>query len=93
VGVERLKPFVDWLEERNAIGFIGEFGVPANAGDDPRWLETLAVFVRRLRELQMPGCYWAGGPWWGGYALSIEPRDGVDRAQMKVMGAGTKAAQ
>jgi endoglucanase len=88
VGVERLKPFVDWLEERNAIGFIGEFGVPANAGDDPRWLETLAVFVRRLRELQMPGCYWAGGPWWGGYALSIEPKDGVDRPQMKVMGAG-----
>ena len=85
VGVERLKPFHDWLERRNAIGFIGEFGIPANAGDDVRWQETLRVFVRELKRLEMPGCYWAGGPWWANYPLSIEPRGGVDRAQMTVL--------
>lgn len=37
IGVDRLKPFVDWLREKNAKGFIGEFGVPAN---DPRWIEV-----------------------------------------------------
>lgn len=85
VGVDRLKPFTDWLAERNAVGFLGEFGIPANEGDDPRWLVTMENLVRRLHELQMPGCYWAGGPWWGKYPLSIEPKNGEDRPQMKVL--------
>jgi endoglucanase len=85
VGVDRLKPFTDWLAERNAVGFLGEFGIPANEGDDPRWLVTMENLVNRLREIQMPGCYWAGGPWWKNYALSIEPRNGEDRPQMKVL--------
>ena len=39
----------------------------------------------RGTELKMPGCYWAGGPWWGEYRLSIEPRNGIDRPQMKIL--------
>jgi endoglucanase len=47
--------------------------------------------VNRLREIQMPGCYWAGGPWWKNYPLSIEPRGGEDRPQMMVlMGLGAQ---
>jgi endoglucanase len=86
VGVDRLKSFESWLEERNAVGFVGEFGTPANNGDDARWQVTLEQFVRHLEKIKMSGTYWAGGPWWGNYALSIEPKDGVDRPQMKVMG-------
>jgi endoglucanase len=91
VGIDRLRGFVAWLEERNAVGFVGEFGIPANEGDDPRWLDTLGRFVQHLHELQMPGCYWAGGPSWGNYRLSIEPRGGVDRPQMKVLMAPVEA--
>jgi endoglucanase len=85
VGIERLRPFREWLDERNAVGFVGEFAIPANDGDDPRWRETLARFVRHLREREIPGCYWAGGPWWANYPLSIEPRGGKDRPQMGVL--------
>jgi endoglucanase len=85
IGIDRLKPFRAWLDERNAIGFVGEFGVPANDGDDPRWIESLDRFVTHLREHQIPGAYWAGGPWWGKYPLSIEPQNGADRPQMKVL--------
>jgi endoglucanase len=85
IGVDRLRPFREWLAERNAVGMVGEFGVPAGAGRDPRWLEALGVFVRHLREIEMPGCYWAGGPWWNEYPLSVEPRNGEDRPQMKVL--------
>jgi aryl-phospho-beta-D-glucosidase BglC (GH1 family) len=83
IGIDRLKPFREWLEERNAVGFVGEFGVPGGGDRDPRWITALEGFVRHLREIQMPACYWAGGPWWGNYPLSIEPRNGQDRPQMK----------
>ncbi|HPD14874.1 MAG TPA: glycoside hydrolase family 5 protein [Planctomycetota bacterium] len=82
VGVERLKPFADWLKARHARGFIGEFGVP---DDDPRWLVVLDNFLAAMREHGIGGTYWAAGPWWGRYAQSVEPRDGRDRPQMAVL--------
>lgn len=89
-GVERLKPFADWLRENNARGFLGEFGVP---GDDPRWLEVLDHFLAALKTHHIGGTYWAAGPRWGNYTLSVEPRNGRDRPQMEVLSqyAGTNA--
>ncbi|RRN76577.1 glycoside hydrolase family 5 protein, partial [Pseudoxanthomonas sp. SGD-10] len=37
IGIERARPFVEWLKENNFKGFVGEYGVPDN---DPRWLVT-----------------------------------------------------
>ena len=85
IGIERLREFREWLKERNALGFVGEFGVPAGEKQDPRWLEAMDRFVSHLREIRMSGCYWAGGPWWHDYPLSIEPRGGEDRPQMKAL--------
>lgn len=82
VGVERLRPFAAWLKEHGVHGFIGEFGVP---GDDPRWLVVLDRFLAAMRESGLGGTYWAAGPWWGDYPLSVEPRDGTDRPQMAVL--------
>jgi endoglucanase len=82
VGVERLQPFIKWLKENNARGFIGEFGVPDN---DPRWLVVLDNTLAEMRKHNLGGTYWAAGPWWGKYALSVEPRDGQDRPQMAVL--------
>jgi endoglucanase len=82
VGVDRLKPFVDWLRARGARGFVGEYGVP---GDDPRWLTVLDKTLAYMDRQGLGGAYWAGGPWWGDYPLSVEPRDGQDRPQMAVL--------
>lgn len=82
VGVDRVKPFLDWLEENGHRGFIGEYGVPDN---DPRWLTVLDNFVKALEEHNIPSAYWAAGPWWGKYSLAIEPRNGVDRPQMDIL--------
>jgi hypothetical protein len=38
-----------------------------------------------LKENGMGGTYWAAGPWWGNYPLSVEPRNGQDRPQMAVL--------
>jgi len=82
LGVERLKPFAEWLKQHHARGFIGEFGVPDN---DPRGLVVLDNFLAAMRESQIGGTYWAAGPWWGKYPMSVEPRDGKDRPQMAVL--------
>ncbi len=82
IGADRLAPFVAWLRARNARGFVGEYGVPDN---DPRWLTVLDNFLTALDAAGLGGTYWAGGPWWGDYPLSIEPRNGQDRPQIAVL--------
>jgi endoglucanase len=82
VGVDRVRPFIEWCESKGRRCFIGEYGVP---GDDPRWLTVLGRFLAYLDEHAIGGTYWAGGPWWGDYPLSVEPRRGRDRPQMGVL--------
>ncbi len=84
IGVERLRPFTDWLAARGARGFLGEYGVPDN---DPRWLTVLDNFLGALDAAGLGGTYWAGGPWWGSYPLAVEPRDSQDRPQLAILAA------
>ncbi len=81
-GVQRLQPFIAWLKENNARGFLGEFGIPC---DDPRWLEVLDNFISALKENNIGGTYWSAGPRWGKYPMSVEPRNGRDRPQMEAL--------
>ena len=66
----RLAPFVEWCRANGVRGFVGEFGVPAN---DPRWLPLVRQAVEVLDAVNMGGCYWAAGEWWGDYPLSVQP--------------------
>ncbi len=61
IGVDRLKPFADWLKANNLKGFIGEFGVPS---DDWRWLEVQKRFVDAMNAYGIDGTVWGGGFWW-----------------------------
>lgn len=82
IGIDRVTPFVNWLEDNNLTGFIGEYGIPA---DDDRWLIVLDNFLSHLEQNCINGTYWAGGPWWGNYKLSIEPYNGNDKPQMSIV--------
>jgi len=84
IGVDRLAPFLKWLDQNKARGFLGEFGVPDT---DPRWNEVMEHFLAFLDSHCMGSTYWAGGPWWGDYPLSVEPVAGAgqDRPQMAVL--------
>lgn len=81
-GVKRVEPFVNWLIEHGQRGHIGEFGVP---GDDPRWLQAMDNLLAYLQEHCIPITYWAAGPSWGNYKLSVEPVAGEDRPQWAVL--------
>ncbi len=80
-GISKVRPFVDWLTQNNLYGFIGEFGVPKT---DRRWLVVLENFLKYLDKNNISGSYWAAGPWWKNYSLSIEPVEGKDQPQMTV---------
>jgi endoglucanase len=83
VGVNRLKPFVEWLQKHGKRGHIGEFGVP---GDDERWLVIMDNALAYLQENCIPMTYWAAGSHWGpNYPLSVEPLKGKDRPQWSVL--------
>lgn len=82
VGVNRVKPFVNWLKENYKRGHIGEFGVP----NDPKYLKAMDNMLGYLQENCIPVSYWAAGPSWGNYKLSVEPgKDGKQKAQWDVL--------
>jgi endoglucanase len=82
IGIRMVQPFVAWLHRHRVRGIITEFGAP---NDDSRWLTVVDRFLRKLDCERIPAVYWAGGPWWGDYPLSAEPRDGHDAPIMSVL--------
>ncbi len=81
IGIESVKPFVEWLKKNNKKGLIGEFGVPP----EPHWLKVMDNFLNYLFENGVTANYWAAGPWWHDYILSVEPNNGKDKPQMEVL--------
>lgn len=83
-GVERARPFVEWLNRYGLRGLIGEYGIPDN---DSRWLVTLDNLLSYMKQNGVSGTYWSAGPRWGSYPLSVQPTDNyrTDRPQMQVL--------
>jgi endoglucanase len=81
--IERFNVFQHWLQRNGLRGHVGECGVPPDA----EWLACFdALLVHLSQQTKIAQMhYWAGGPAWGDYALSIEPKNGVDRPQMRVL--------
>ncbi|KAF2010296.1 glycoside hydrolase family 5 protein [Aaosphaeria arxii CBS 175.79] len=66
-----LIPVTNWLAENNYTAFLSEFG----AGSTPTCSETLNNTINWMEDhSQFIGwTYWAAGPLWGDYFLSVEP--------------------
>ncbi len=82
LGINRAKPFVDWLRTNNLRGFIGEMGVPGYAPDAIVAMDNLLGY---LRENCVPLTYWAAGPWWGKYILALDVSGGAEQPQLPVL--------
>ena len=83
IGAERLKAFTEWARSHHRRALLGELG----GGNNP----TCAAAVRGALDYMQANAdvwagwlWWAGGPAWGDYFLSLEPGgDGKDKPQMK----------
>jgi endoglucanase len=83
-GIEWISPFVRWLKQYRQKGIITETGVP---NSDPRWRVLLQNLLQYLADEKIPWTYWAGGPWWANYQLSVEPTNGADVSIMAALTA------
>jgi endoglucanase len=83
-GATRLAAFTEWARTHGVRGFLGEFGWAANTPAQKEGNDLLC-YMHRNQDVWLGWTYWAGGPWWGDYMYSVEPKDGMDRPQMKVL--------
>ncbi|MCS6800891.1 MAG: glycoside hydrolase family 5 protein, partial [Dehalococcoidia bacterium] len=85
IGVERVRPFVEWLRAHGVLGIITEYGV---VDRDERWLTVLDNFLRVVdsEERVVGAVAWAAGPLWGTpRELGLDPLNGRDQPQMQVI--------
>ena len=82
IGVVRAKPFVEWLNRYRLRGFIGEHGAPDFS---PSAVVAMDNMLKYLGQHCIPSTYWAGGPWWGDYALSLDVKSGKPRPQLPIL--------
>lgn len=83
IGIDRLKPFVDWLNANGLKGQVGEFGIPS---DDPRWLVVQQNTLDYMKANNLEGIAWGGGTWFGtDYKLFTARPDATDSAYMDLL--------
>lgn len=82
IGVVRAKPFIEWLTRYRLRGFIGEHGAPDFS---PSAVVAMDNLLQYLGQHCIPSTYWAAGPWWGNYALSLDVKSGKPRPQLPIL--------
>ncbi|KAG8876776.1 hypothetical protein FRB97_003927 [Tulasnella sp. 331] len=76
IGVDRLTDATAWLKANNFKGLLGEIGAGSNS-------VCIQAVSGAMAYMQQPGSpwlgalWWAAGPWWGTYFMSIEPPSGA----------------
>ncbi|HEU4411523.1 MAG TPA: glycoside hydrolase family 5 protein [Polyangiaceae bacterium] len=84
VGSESVRGFTAWLRAHRKKGFVAEIG----AGPGPTCLRALGDLLEHLEQnadVYLGWAYWAGGPWWGDYFMSLEPAGAADKPQMTAL--------
>ena len=84
IGVTALEPVTKWLLQHHKRGFLGEFGVGKDATCLTA-LDNMLAFIDRNRQAWLGWTYWAAGAWPPRYFTSVQPVNGVDPPQMKIL--------
>lgn len=84
IGKERLLKFVQWLRDNGKKGFVGEFAGGDNTTCNTAVTDMLA-YMHASSDVLVGWLWWAGGPWWGDYKFTLDPKNGADRPQMKLL--------
>ena len=80
----RLEPFTQWLRAGHHQGFLGEFGV-SRRPECLAVLDQVASYLKANSDVWLGWTYWAAGLAWGDYMFTLEPYNGEDRPQMRIL--------
>ena len=70
-----------WLSQKGWKGILGEIG----GGDSQACVQdmkSIIAYVMQHRDVWTGILFWAAGPWWRSYFMSLEPDNGLDRPMM-----------
>ncbi len=84
IGSERLQEVTSWCRTHGHRAFLGEFGA-ANNETALQATDDMLRFMEQNRDVWAGFTWWAAGPWWGDYMFTLEPKNGQDRPQMRVL--------
>ncbi|MFG3692538.1 glycoside hydrolase family 5 protein [Stutzerimonas stutzeri] len=79
LGVERVKPWVEWLKANKLRGYLGEHGIPDFS---PSAVVATDKLLAYLAENCIPSTYWAAGPRWGENIMALDVSSGKYRPQL-----------
>ncbi|HBM09799.1 cellulase [Pseudomonas sp. Choline-3u-10] len=79
LGVERVKPWVEWLKANKLRGFLGEHGIPDFSPSAVVATDNLLAY---LNANCIPSTYWAAGPRWGENIMALDVSSGKHRPQL-----------
>lgn len=96
IGSQRLAGFTQWCRSHGYRALLGEFAVAGDSigsggtqiGDEA--LDDMLGFMDQNADVWLGWTWWAGGPWWGEYMFTLEPRNlglptETDRPQLAVL--------
>jgi len=84
VGRQRMGAFIGWLRTNKKKGFLGELAGGRNATCYAAVTDML-TYLSAQSDVLVGWTWWGGGPWWGEYQFTLEPKAGVDRPQMAIL--------
>ncbi|MFL9815183.1 glycoside hydrolase family 5 protein [Stutzerimonas sp. VN223-3] len=82
LGVNRVKPWVEWLKKNNLRGYLGEHGISDYA---PSAVVATDKLLAYLQQNCIPSTYWAAGPWWGDNHMALDVSTNKARPQLPVL--------
>lgn len=82
--IKALEGVSGWFRQYGYAGFLGEFG-GTGSPDCLDGLARIADYINSQGDTWIGWSAWAAGPWWGDYPLSLQPKEGVDKPQLKVL--------
>jgi len=80
IGSTRMTAVVAWARQNGKKIWVGEIGTP-NTSTCKAAVTDFLTYATVNSDVLVGWAWWAAGPWWGEYMLTLEPKAGVDRPQ------------
>eukprot|EP00727_Mastigamoeba_balamuthi_P008263 m51a1_g4059 putative endoglucanase precursor (endo- -beta-glucanase) (916) ;mRNA; f:720223-731819 len=78
---KNLEGFTAWARQRGLMAVLGEIGA-GNNSNCQAGIEAMLNYMEQNSDVWYGWSWWAAGPWWGPYFMTLEGTPGNDKPQM-----------